>query len=150
MQFDLTLWTPYMKKTVHEIRKSDAFPDWPRNATKVEIYGTKGLMILGRHGGGWQVWGPDSKPGPSRYGRQPYPHHLQNFVDCMWSRKEPNADIEKGHLSTLLCHLGNISYRVGCRRLVFDGATERFVGDEDANRLLKRHYRAPYVIPEEV
>ncbi len=150
MTFSLTLWTPYMKKTPHEIRASDRFPPWPRNATKVEIYGTRGMMILGRHGGGWQVWERDGSPGPSRYGRPPTPHHIQNFIECMWSRKRPNADIEEGHLSTLLCHLGNISYRVGCRRLVFDGEKECFVDDPEANKLLKRHYRKPYVVPEEV
>jgi len=150
MTVAVTLWTPYMKKTIHEIRKSDKFPNWPRNATKVEIYGTRGLMILGRHGGGWQVWNADGKPTVSRYGRQPWVHHAQNFIECLWNRKKPNADIEKGHLSTLLCHLGNISYRVGCRRLLFDGKTETFFNDKEANALLKRHYRAPYVISEEV
>ena len=56
------------------------------------------------------------------------------------------ASIEDGHFSTSLCHLGTISYRVG-RSVTFDGATERFVGDEAADKLLTRAYRAPYVLP---
>ena len=56
------------------------------------------------------------------------------------------APIEDGHLSTTLCHLGNISYRLG-RSVTFDGAAERFVGDEEADKLLSRKYRAPYLLP---
>jgi predicted dehydrogenase len=150
MLFELTLWTPYMKKTVQEIRISDQWPDWPFNATKVEVLGTDGFMWLGRHGGGWKSFGKNGEEGPYEYGRDPFPHHLENFLTCVRSRKKTNADIEIGHLSTLLCHLGNISYRVGNRKLMFDGATESFVGDEEANRLLKREYRPPYVVPENV
>jgi hypothetical protein len=55
--------------------------------------------------------------------------------------------MEDGHLSTALCHLANISYRVS-RSVTFDGNTERFVGDEEADKLLGRSYRAPYSLPE--
>ncbi len=77
--------------------------------------------------------------------------HFQNFIDCIRSRKtaELKAPIEEGHFSTALCHLGNISYRVG-RSVTFDGATERFVGDAEADKLLTRTYRAPYKVPEKV
>ncbi len=67
----------------------------------------------------------------------------------MWSRKRPTSDNEVGHLSTLLCHLGNISYRTG-RKLHFNPSAERFVNDEDADTYLTRNYRPPYVMPEEV
>jgi len=150
MLFELTLWTPYMKKTAQEIRISDKWPDWPFNATKVEVHGTDGFMWLGRHGGGWKSFGRNGEEGPCEYGRDPFPPHLENFLSCVRTRKKPNADIDIGHLSTLLCHLGNISYRVGNRKLIFDGATESFLGDEEANRLLKRQYRYPYVVPEKV
>ncbi len=78
-------------------------------------------------------------------------NHFQNFIDCVRSRNkdEQNAPVEAGHLSSALCHLANISYRVG-RSLTFDPATERFVGDKEANKLLTRKYRAPYVIPDSV
>jgi len=79
--------------------------------------------------------------------------HFGNFVDAVRSRdiKDLNADILEGHLSAALCHLANISLRVG-RSLTLDPEQERFVGDgaDEANKLLKRHYREPYVIPENV
>ena len=65
------------------------------------------------------------------------------------SGKRPNADIEEGHKSTRLCHLGNAAYRVG-RALRFDAATETFPGDAEANRLLSRTYRKPFVMPDKV
>ena len=77
--------------------------------------------------------------------------HFKNFIDCVRSRKQDqlNAEILEGHRSSTMCHLANISYRLG-RSLKFDPATERFVGDEEANKLLKRKYRAPFVIPDKV
>ncbi|UCD27792.1 MAG: gfo/Idh/MocA family oxidoreductase, partial [Planctomycetota bacterium] len=62
----------------------------------------------------------------------------------------PSADIEDGHISTVLCHLGNISYRLGGRKLIFDGKSEKFINDNEANRYLKRAPREPWVIPEKV
>jgi hypothetical protein len=75
--------------------------------------------------------------------------HLRNFLDCVRDSKRPNADIEEGHKSTRLCHLGNIAYRAG-RRLTFDAATETLRGDAAANQLLGRTYRAPFVVPDKV
>jgi hypothetical protein len=57
------------------------------------------------------------------------------------------APLEGGHFSTTLCHLGNIAYRVG-RSVKFDGAKEQCVGDNEADGLLRRKYRAPYSLPE--
>jgi len=148
--FELALWCPTMKKVPAEERSKDQFPNWPFYAMKIEIYGTKGIMYLGRHSGGWQVWGPDWKGEPFEYGREANEEHQTNFIECIRTRKRPNADIEEGHLSTLLCHLGNISYRVGNRRLLFDSTTETFVNDDEANKLVKRTYREPYVVPDKV
>ena len=82
---------------------------------------------------------------------EPEISHFQNFIDCVRSRKREdlNCDIEQGHLSTALCHLANISFRTG-RKLVFDPETETFPGDEEANSLLTRTYREPYVLPDQV
>ena len=76
---------------------------------------------------------------------------FQNFIDCVRSRKRDDlhCEIEEGHLSTSLCHLANISFRTG-RKLVFDPETESFPSDEAANRLLRREYRKPYVVPDRV
>jgi tetratricopeptide (TPR) repeat protein len=61
--------------------------------------------------------------------------HLQNFLDCIRTGKRPNADIEIGHLSTRLCHLGNIAFRTG-KTLTFDAKTET-TGDAEADGLLQ-------------
>ena len=65
MTIEMTQWAPYMKKTPGDLRMSDAFPYWPQNATRIEFYGTKGLMILGRHGGGWQVFTNEARSWPN-------------------------------------------------------------------------------------
>jgi hypothetical protein len=82
---------------------------------------------------------------------EPEISHFQNFIDCVRSRERANlyCEIEQGHLSTSLCHLANISFRTG-RKLVFDPKTETFPGDQEANALLRREYRAPYVMPDPV
>ena len=71
---------------------------------------------------------------------------MRNVLDCVASRKRPVADIEEGHLSTSLCELGNIAQQLG-RTLTWNGEQERVVGDEEANRMLKREYRKPWVYP---
>jgi hypothetical protein len=108
------------------------------------------MMMFGRHGGGWQVFDESWSGEPKEYGREPTAAHVENFIQCVRSRQRPNADIEKGHLSTILCHLGNISFRVGNEKLRFDPTSERFFENDDANRLLKRDFRKPYVIPDVV
>lgn len=66
--------------------------------------------------------------------------HVRNFLDCVKSRKRPNADVEEGHLSAVMCHLGNISTRLG-RSVQWDIENERFVGDSEADRWILRPYR---------
>jgi len=148
--FEAALWTPYMKKTPQSIRDSDQFPNWTFNATKIEVLGTKGFMYLGRHGDGWQVYDSDGQLVQSESARQADKEHQDNFIDCIRTRKTPNADVEQGHYSVLLCHLANISYRVGNKKLRFDPKTESFVDVPEANKYIKRVYRNPWVIPEEV
>jgi len=154
MVFELTLYTPYMLKSDPGLRDSDMFPYWPQNAERIEIYGSQGLMIVGRHGCGWQVYDrpKDRKPVIAQEQNGPFPdnEHFENFVQSIRSRKTPNADIEEGHRSTVMCQLANVSYRLGGRKLVVDADTESLVDDADANRMLKREYRAPWVVPEKV
>jgi hypothetical protein len=57
------------------------------------------------------------------------------------------ADIEQGYISTTACILANMSMKLG-RSLTWDGAAGKVVGDDEANRLLQRPYRAPWVHPE--
>ena len=73
--------------------------------------------------------------------------HMENFLSAVRSRnyKDLNADIEIGATSATLCHLANIAYRVG-RKLDWDPARKRFVNAPDADKLLTRDYRKPYVV----
>jgi predicted dehydrogenase len=75
--------------------------------------------------------------------------HYANFLDAIRSgrNEELHCDITEGHLSTTLPNLGNISYLKG-RELTFDGKTEKFVKDPEADVLLSRVYRKPFVLPE--
>lgn len=148
--FDNTQWTSYMAKTDIDFRNSDRYPYWPQNATRIELYGTDQLMIVGRHGDGWQAFAKDGQIVAQENGPFPEEIHKENFIQSIRSRALPSADIEEAHKSALLFHMGNIAYRTGNRKLVFDAKAERFVDDDDANRYLKRTYREPYTIPEEV
>ncbi len=73
--------------------------------------------------------------------------HAANFIDCIKSRKRPNADIAIGRLSTTLCHLGNIASRLG-RNVDYDPETETFGEDDEANGMMTKEYREPYALPE--
>jgi predicted dehydrogenase len=76
-------------------------------------------------------------------------NHIGNWLDCIRSRKTTVADVEIGHRSATVCHLGNIARSVG-RKLKWDPAKEVFVGDEEANKHLDRARRKPYELPETV
>jgi len=145
LQFEAALWTPYMKKTPMSQRDKGLIPNWPFNATRLELLGTKGFMYVGRHGEGWQVFDGNGDLAETMPGHQGDKEHIENFLQCVRSRQQPVANAEQGHASALLCHLANIACRLGNRRLVFDAATESFPGEPDANKLLKRaSYREPW------
>jgi predicted dehydrogenase len=74
--------------------------------------------------------------------------HMKDFLACRASRGRPVADIEEGYMSTTACILANISQGLSGRALEWDHARGVVVGDEQANRLLRRPYRAPWVHPE--
>ena len=112
--------------------------------------GTEGFMYFGRHGGGWQAYDSAGEIVHSEYGRQGDAPHQANFLECIRTRNKPNTDVETGHYSSLLCNAANISYRVGNQKLYFDGDTESFKDNAQANALLKRKYRKPWSIPEQV
>jgi predicted dehydrogenase len=127
------------------------------------FYGSKGWVWIDGDGRGWQSYlGRKDEKGPggtaaAGTGSDPnvptsieYPHY-QNFVDAIRAgdRSRLTAEIEEGHLSASLPHLANIAYQVG-RTLTFDGTAEKFKDDKEADALLTRTYRAPFVIPEKV
>lgn len=69
--------------------------------------------------------------------------HTANFIECVRSRKAPNAEVEIGHRSTTVPHLGNIAYKTG-RKLVWDAEKEDFVNDAEASKHLSRVARKPW------
>jgi predicted dehydrogenase len=73
--------------------------------------------------------------------------HMRDFLSAIASRGKPVADIEQGYISTTACILANMSMKVG-RSFTWDATAGRIVGDEEANRLLQRPYRAPWVHPD--
>jgi hypothetical protein len=110
--------------------------------------GSEGYMLI-RHYTAYETYlGQKREPGPSAKAEG---NHYANFLQAVRSRKtsEQNGPVETAHYASALAHLANISYRLG-RRLEFDPRRERFVGDAEADRLLTREYRRPFVVPEKV
>jgi len=150
MTFEHSNYPRYMQKTTGTIRRNDQFPYWTQNATRIELYGSELMMTVGRHGGGWQVVTSGGRVVEQMYGRFPDEPHQKNFVECVKSRKRPNADIETLHPSCCMLHLANIAHRVGNTTLKYDGKAEKFIDNDAANELVKRDYRKKYEIPEKV
>jgi predicted dehydrogenase len=115
------------------------------------FYGDKGYMVVKGYDTFETYLGEQREKGPSRSEGGELTLHFKNWLDAIRARDMSiqHAPVESGHLSSALAHLGNISYRLG-RQLNFDPVAERFVGDEDANNMLTRDYRSPYVLPEKI
>lgn len=123
--FEQRDWSPYVQEGYEN---GNAF------------YGTNGMMLLGKNSG-FTVFGPRNKPTEHKAnGSTDLPAHHENFIACIRDGKRPNADIQEGHLSASLAHLGNIACRAG-RLLHLDPAAEKIKGDEEANALITRKYR---------
>ena len=73
--------------------------------------------------------------------------HMLDFLNAVAKRSRPVADIEEGHISTVSCLLANLSQRLGGRSLRWDADTHRVIGDDEANKLLVRPYREPWIHP---
>ncbi len=130
--------------------------EWPTHGvcTGLIFYGSEGYMVLPHYAAYYTYLGKQKKKGPfaedptDKIKDQP---HFDNFIAAVRSRKQTDltADVEEGHKSSLMAHLGNISYRTK-RQVVFDEKSEQIVGDEDAAGMLTRTYRAPFVVSEDV
>jgi predicted dehydrogenase len=111
------------------------------------IYGENGWMLL--NNSSWKAFdsaGKLVKQGSSDSG-QIQQAHIRNFLDAVRSRKREtlNQEIYSGHVSTAMCHAGNISWRTG-KKLRFDPATESF-DDQEANQFLGREHRKGFELP---
>ncbi|MCP4643291.1 MAG: Gfo/Idh/MocA family oxidoreductase, partial [bacterium] len=119
---------------------------YTENAPGIAFYGTEGYA----HGGTFYDKSgnviPDDQEVPKVDSTAT---HMANFIEAV-KKDDPsavNATAEQGHIAAALCHLGNISYRVG-RKLRLDPKTEQFQGDEEANALLTRVYREGFEVPK--
>jgi len=83
------------------------------------------------------------KPTPDSIRLYDSPNHYGNFVECAMARKESVEPVETGHRVSSFCHLGNIAMKLD-KRLKWDAKAERFIGDDEANRMLSRPHRAPW------
>jgi len=112
------------------------------------FYGSEGYMLVKGYDTYEVYLGQKKEKGPARKAGG---NHYANFIKAVRSRKteDQNGPVETAHLSSALAHLGNIAFRLG-RQLKFDPQKEKFIGDEQANRMLTRNYRAPFVVPERV
>ena len=112
------------------------------------FYGSEGFMAIDGYTSYKTYLGKKQEPGPSR---REGGSTWVNFIQAVRSRKREDlvADIEEGHLSSAAMHLANISYLTG-RSIDFDPVKEQIRNDTAANAMLRRTYRAPFVVPEKV
>jgi len=140
-----------------------------RNVVGVIFIGTEGYMIIPDYSSYHTFLGPKAEEGPSgslaavqAVPRQKGPSnagagdianlpHFANFIKALRSGKESDlgAPPEELHLSSALAHLANIAWRTG-RTIRFDPSNEQCIGDDEANSLLTRDYRAPFAVPDTV
>jgi len=117
-------------------------PDGSESPVRFE--GDKGWIFVSRNKFFSQPdWLIQSKIGPDEVRLYNSIDHHQNFIDCVKSRAKPAADVEIGHRSATVCHLGGIAVRMG-RKLRWDPEKERFIDDTEANKMLSRPMRSPW------
>ena len=117
------------------------------NNIGVLFYGSEGYMEL--TASSYKTYlGKKRESGPSGSGDC---DHFKTFLTAVRSgkREDLTADVEEGHLSSALCHLGNIAYRLR-RTIQFDPSTEKIVSDEEGCSLLTRDYRRPFLVSEQI
>ena len=133
LMFEMRLWNPYGMEGVEN---------------GVAIYGSDALMQIGKWDRVWgfKVFDRDGKLALQEQSPGEDEAHLRNFIDCVRSRRAPNADILTGYKSVLHCHLGNIVARTG-RAIRFDASAQAIADDPEANALLGREYRKHWGAP---
>ncbi len=130
-------------ETRHWITNHEDYGSGASNAVGVTFFGSEGYMQV--YYFGYKTFlGRNREPGPTATAGS---NEYERFIAGVRSRNPDDlgVEIEDGHLSSSLCHLGNIAYRLG-RTVNFDPQTETFPGDEQANAMLSRDYRKPYVV----
>lgn len=109
-----------------------------------EFIGEKGSLFVYR--GGIKTNPPELLKGvelPKIVSSQASISHVNDFFECVKTRKTPSADINIGHRSATVCHLGNIAIRTN-KKINWDPKSETIVGDAEASRWLTKEYREPW------
>jgi predicted dehydrogenase len=131
LTYEMRIWSPYQMMGESE---------------GSAVFGDRGYIVIGNKR--WRAYDRDGLVKEVAGDSHEAPH-VQNFIDCIKSRERPACDLETiGHPASVLCHAGNISWRVG-RQLELDAETETFLNDDDANQLRSRtEWRKPWELPE--
>ena len=143
----IAIWEYPMAQLVYEMRI------WTPNPLEGEqegaaVYGENGCVVIGNRS--WRAIGTGGKPmtqGTASDNDQHDPAHKRNFLEAIRRGQRLSCDIGAGHVASSYTHLGNIAWRVD-RKLKWDSSTSTFAGDGEANALLGRTYRAPWVLPK--
>jgi predicted dehydrogenase len=140
LMFEMRIWNPYGMEG---------------QQNGVAIYGSEGVMHIGRwvsetgrRQHGYRIYDRQHKLAVEDYDYEDHNWHARNFVDCIRSRKAPNAEIAIGHTSTLHAHLANIVVRTG-QPLKFDANLETVFGSASAQKFLGREYRKHWATPKQ-
>ena len=132
LTYEMRIWAPY--KYLGE-------------SEGAAVFGDKGYILLGNRG--WRAYTTGGKIVKQHGGDSDATAHVQDFIDCIKTRKRPYCDLETvGHPASVLCHAGNIATQLG-RTITFDPKTETFLKDDEANAMRGRpEWRKPWVLPE--
>lgn len=147
LQFEVRHWISNREGWIGKDNTSNTYMTSSANTVGNLFYGSEGYMA--KNASKWQTYlGKKREFGPSGEG---IGNHYQNFINTIRSNDKSmlNGKIEGGVYSSILVHLANISYRLG-RSLEFDPDKIRFRNDDEANSMIKRKYRKPFVVPDEV
>jgi predicted dehydrogenase len=130
LTYEMRLWAPYR---------------YHGDKEGAVLYGEQGYIVIGNSR--WRAFDGEDKLVAEGSGPDATVEHAQNFIDCVKSRKKPNADLETvGSVSSALCHAGNVAWRCG-KKLKLDPKTLTF-DDREANALRTRpEYRKPWELP---
>jgi len=119
----------------------------------IEFYGEKGSLFIDRTG--WEVFpeaGGEKAGKPGEIGKERTADeqhdlkHIQNFIECCKTRKDPIMPIEEGFMTTATCQLGNISLRSNSK-VVWDDKGKTIANNPEAMKYFARDYRAPWKLP---
>jgi predicted dehydrogenase len=136
LTYEMRIWSPY--RMYGE----------PEGAV---VFGDQAYIVIGNNR--WRAYDTKDQVIAEGAGSNDGRSHIENFLSCVRTRQKPNADLDTvGHPSSMLCHAGNVSWRLG-RTVTLDPTTEMFVtatgaADEEANRFRTRtEYRSPWQLP---